>query len=128
MQREKKRILLVEDDESFRDSVRKLLEREGFEVREASSGEVGLELLKTERIDLVLLDLYLGGISGLEFLARLGDFRRDNWCPKIVMVSAFGDAGAFAEALAGGAFHCLAKPVKRAELVSVIGRALADMG
>jgi DNA-binding response OmpR family regulator len=111
-----KTVLLVEDDESFRESLRKLLAKEGFEVLEASSGEEGMELLEKHRIDLIVLDLYLGGMTGMEFLEKTLRPGR----PPVVMVTAFGDWNVYSDALALGAVDCLAKPVKRNDLMSVI--------
>ena len=115
----KKTILLVEDDESFRESVRKLLEKESFQVVEASSGEEGIELLRKGPIDLVILDLYLGGMNGLEFLDRTQRPGR----PPVIMLTAFGDWGIYTDAVARGAVDCVAKPVKRNDLMAVIAGA-----
>lgn len=117
----KKTILLVEDDESFRESVRKLLQKEGFLVLDASSGEEGLEALRTHAVDLVLLDLYLGGITGLEFLEKA----RRPCGPPVILLTAFGDWGIYRDAVSRGAVDCIAKPVKRSDLMAVITGTLA---
>ena len=112
-----KTVLLVEDDESFRESVKKLLEKENLRVFEASSGEEAIEILKTDRmIDLVLLDLYLEGMTGMEFLARTQSVDR----PPVIMLTAFGDWGIYTDAVAKGALDCLPKPIKRYDLLTVI--------
>ncbi|MBI4550178.1 MAG: response regulator [Candidatus Omnitrophica bacterium] len=115
-----KSILVIEDDDSFRESLKKLLEKEGYHVLEADSGEAGMEILKRGRPDLILLDLYLGGITGLEFLERTA--RPDR--PPVIMLTAFGDWGIYADAMAKGACDCIAKPVKKSDLMSVIGEAM----
>ena len=117
----KKAILLVEDDHSFRMSLKKLLEREGFQVLEADSGQAGIEILKRESVDLVILDFYLGGMNGLQFLEKTMSPNR----PPVVILTAFGDWGIYTEVVARGAVDCLPKPIKRHELMAVVEGALA---
>jgi len=68
---EKDKILVIEDGEQDRNLVKTLLEREGYEVLEAETGEKGMELLETAQPDLVLLDLILPGVDGLEVCRRI---------------------------------------------------------
>ncbi len=118
-----KTVLLVEDDKSFRESVRKILEKEGLRVLESSSGEEGIEMLKSDRaIDLVLLDLYLGGISGMEFLEKTRELER----PPVIMVTAFGDWGIYVDAVGKGALDCVPKPVKKHDLVGMIQKVFEE--
>ncbi len=65
-----KRILIVEDDKFLRELIVKKLSNEGYEVIEAADGEQGLQKIKEEKPDLVLLDLILPGIDGFEVLAQ----------------------------------------------------------
>lgn len=117
-----KTVLLVEDDKSFRESVKRLLEKEGMRILEAASGEEGIEILKTDRvIDLVLLDLYLGGMNGMEFLDKTRDER-----PPVIMLTAFGDCGIYDDAVGKGAVDCIPKPVKKQDLVEVIHRVFEE--
>lgn len=117
----KKAILLVEDDSSFRMSLKKLLEREGCQVFEADSGQAGIEVLKREPVDLVILDFYLGGMNGLQFLEKTMSPNR----PPVVILTAFGDWGIYTEAVERGAVDCLPKPIKRQELMAVVEGILA---
>lgn len=71
MKRNQKKILLVEDEESLRELYKEILEEGGFLVNEASDGQRALELMKKGGYDLVLLDLVLPKLSGLEVLAQL---------------------------------------------------------
>ena len=111
-----KKVLLVEDDRSFRESLKKLLQKEGFQISEAESGLEGIALLKTEKIDLVILDYYLGGMNGLQFLEKTQHPDR----PPVIILTAFGDWGIYSEVVAKGAKDCLLKPVKRNELMAVV--------
>jgi DNA-binding response OmpR family regulator len=67
----KKKILIIEDEKILRTLLTQTLSREGFEVKEAVDGEEGLEKAKTEKPDLILLDLILPTIDGYEVLERL---------------------------------------------------------
>jgi len=117
----KKTILLVEDDHSFRESLRKLLEKEGLQILEAESGPEGIETLKKEKVDLVILDFYLGGMNGLQFLEKTMNPSR----PPVIVLTAFGDWGIYTEVVAKGAVDCLPKPIKRHELMAVVAGALS---
>lgn len=111
-----KTVLLVEDDKSFRESVRKLLEKEGIRVLETSSGEEGIEILRSDRmIDLVLLDFCLSGITGMEFLEKTGDI-----APPVIMLTAFTELENCIHASNRGAAGFVPKPVKRQELMGLI--------
>jgi DNA-binding NtrC family response regulator len=121
MQEQRKTVLLIEDDASFRESMRKVLEREGFQIMEAESAEAGIEILEHLPVDLILLDLYLGEMSGLEFLEKTKGMGR----PPVIMITAYGDWDIYTAAVARGAVDCLPKPVKRNELLEVISTTLA---
>ena len=65
-------ILIIDDEESIRFSLRGILEDEGHEVVEAESGELGLELLGTDIPDMIFLDIWLPGMDGLAVLDKIG--------------------------------------------------------
>ena len=79
-----KRILLVEDDQALRHLLAKSIEECGVQVLEAGSGERALSILEVERVDCIVLDLSLPGISGIDVLAGLEDRRRDQQLPVVV--------------------------------------------
>ena len=68
---EKDKVLIIDDSEQDRELASGLLQREGYEVREAASGEQGLELIDSEQPDLVLLDLGLPDMDGAQVIAHL---------------------------------------------------------
>ena len=78
------RILLVEDEEKLARMVELELQYEGYEVEKAFDGRTGLELAQSGRFDLVLLDIMLPGLSGMEVLRRL---RRDSQLPVIMLTA-----------------------------------------
>ena len=67
----KKTILIVEDDKFLRELIAQKLLKEGYDISEAIDGEEGIKKIKTEKPDLVLLDLILPGIDGFEVLSRM---------------------------------------------------------
>lgn len=78
-----KRILLVEDEEMIRELYARQLTKAGFMVKTAADGESGLEALKTEKFDLLLLDIMLPGINGLQVLRGL---RVNNPNPNMITI------------------------------------------
>jgi CheY-like chemotaxis protein len=118
------RILVIEDEETVRRSVRKLLEREGHAVLEAGNGSRGLELLQDSDVDLILTDLYMADVDGIEFTIRLRERAPE---VKIIAMSGGGRVGredvlSLAQRL--GATETLAKPFERVDLLAVVDRVL----
>lgn len=116
------RILLVDDADDLRDLYQTALTHEGYDVRAASQAEEALDIVRTWRPDLVITDLFMPGIGGLELITRLrSDFTPP--CPPIVAVSGFTDAKA--EALRRGASRFETKPLSYEELLQVVDDAFA---
>ena len=113
-------VLIVEDDEAFRTSLKTLFEREGFTTLEAGSGHEAVTLLGKEAVNLVILDYYLGDMTGLEFLGVTEGLSR----VPVIVLTAFGDWGIYGDVIARGAVDCIAKPVKREALMRVVKTAL----
>src|SRR5579864_3006312 len=110
------RILLVEDDERIRASMRLALEDEGYDVDEAGSGEIGLEHFADQPADVVLIDLMLPGIDGFECCRRL---RRLSAVP-VIMVTARNDTHDVVAGLEAGADDYVTKPFVAKELAARI--------
>jgi DNA-binding response OmpR family regulator len=108
------RILLVEDDERIRSSMRLSFEAEGYEVVEAGSGEEALDLFAASPADLVLVDLMLPGMDGFECCRAL---RRDSAVP-IIMVTARTDTHDIVAGLEAGADDYVTKPFVPKELAA----------
>lgn len=109
------RVLLVEDDQLIGTMVRLNLEQEGFEVDWLQSAEPALPLVGERRFDVLLLDINLPGMSGID-LAR--ELRRTGVGTPIVMLTARDDTASKVEALDGGADDYVPKPFDIAELVA----------
>ena len=111
-----KRILIVEDEDTIREVVRRYLEREGFQVREAADGYAALDILAQEEPDLIVMDLMLPGIDGLTLTRQL---RQRSRVP-VIMLTARGETSDRIRGLDSGADDYLPKPFSPRELVSRI--------
>ncbi|MER7792227.1 two-component system response regulator CseB [Streptomyces sp. NPDC097640] len=109
-------LLLVEDDEVIRNTVRMLLERYGFTVSTAGDGLTGLELFRERQPDLLLLDVMLPELDGIGLCRRI----RELSLAPILMMSARGDALDVVSGLEAGADDYVVKPVESAVLVARI--------
>ena len=108
------RVLVVDDDPTVSDVVRRYLERAEYEVVLAADGQSALDAVHTQRPDLVVLDLMLPGIDGLEVCRRL---RRDDPDLPVVMLTALGDEADRVVGLSLGADDYVTKPFSPRELV-----------
>ncbi len=111
----KQRILVVEDDAAIRVALVDTLEREGYETIWADDGSAGLEAALAEELDLVLLDLMLPGVSGLEILARLRETRP---VLPVIILTAMGAENDRVEGLDLGADDYVVKPFSLRELLA----------
>src|SRR5258705_712983 len=118
---EKAAILVVEDEAKMRRLPELQLGKEGFVVHSGSDAEAGLQLLVREKPDLVVTDLRLPGMSGLEFLQAV---KRVNAALPVVVMTAYGTVESAVEAMKIGASDFVTKPFSLAELVLVIRKEL----
>ncbi len=107
------KILIVDDELIMRESLAGWLERDGHQVEKASSGEEALELIENTRYDILLLDIKMDGMSGLEVLKRVHENDPD---VAVVMITAYGSVSTAIEAMKSGAFDYLMKPFDPNEL------------
>ncbi|MDP6529718.1 MAG: sigma-54 dependent transcriptional regulator [Gemmatimonadota bacterium] len=117
------RILIVDDDESIRSSMERVLSYEGYDVRCAASGPEALDALADRRMDLALFDIKMPGMDGLELLERVGKAHPDLVC---IMVSGHGTVQTAVEAAKLGAFDFLEKPPDRDRVLLTIRNGLAQ--
>lgn len=114
-------ILVVDDQESMRDSCQQSLSRKGYEVDTANNGEEGLDLLKKKSYDLVILDLKMPGLNGIDVLKKI----KEN-DPEIVVIVITGHATieSAVDAMKYGAFDFIPKPFTPESLRIIVKRAL----
>jgi len=101
-------ILIVDDEPSIRRSLTEVLEDEGYSTSQAESGEACLDLLGTQPADVVLLDIWLPGIDGLETLSKIHEMED---APEVIMISGHGTIETAVRATKLGAYDFLEKPL-----------------
>ncbi|HLY99301.1 MAG TPA: sigma-54 dependent transcriptional regulator [Candidatus Angelobacter sp.] len=114
-------IVVVDDERDIRESLRGILEEEGYHVLLAESGEECLEQLRKKNCELVLLDIWLKGIDGLETLERI---RQMENAPEVIMISGHGTIETAVRATKLGAFDFLEKPLSLDKTLILIKNAL----
>src|ERR687891_283113 len=117
----KARILVVDDEADIRRSVRMILEYDGYDVMEASSGPEGVALVENEAPDLVFLDVKMPGMDGLEALQRI---KAVNDSLPVVIISGHGTVSTAVEATKAGAFDFIEKPLASERVLLTIRNAL----
>ena len=117
------KILVVEDDEVLRQLLIDVLSDLGHEIESAETGEDGLRAMEQDVFDVILLDINLPGMDGMDVL-RLAPARQPD--TQVVMMTAFGTVDTAVEAMKQGAFDYINKPFSTDELVLTIQRALEE--
>jgi two-component system response regulator HydG len=114
-------ILLIEDEERMRNVLDFVLRPEGYRLVMADSGEAGIRLVEEGGIDLILTDLQMGPVGGLEVLEQA-----TKKCPDVpvVIITGYGTVKSAVEAIKKGAFDYISKPIDNDELKIVVKRAL----
>lgn len=121
MTNEKSHILVVDDELSMRELLEIMLKKEGYRVSCTESGTKAIAFLKKEKVDLLLCDIRLGDISGIDVLKTA---KEENPHAVVIMISAFSSAENAVEAMNAGAFDYVPKPFDNAELILTIQNAL----
>jgi DNA-binding response OmpR family regulator len=116
-------LLVVDDDDATREGLSDLLSLAGFTVDVARTGAEALDKITQHDFGVVLLDVLLPEIGGLEILARCGTKR---CAPKVVVMTGLGSTEIVLDALRGQAYDFLPKPIEPARLVAVVRRALSS--
>jgi CheY-like chemotaxis protein len=114
-------LLITDDDAGFRETLRGALEPKGFRTVLAGDGEEALTIVRREEIHLVLLDVHMPRLSGLETLKRLHEFRAFLPC---ILLSAQLDEGILEQARLAQAFSVLSKTVTLPQIMSTVLQAL----
>lgn len=115
------RILIVDDDQGQRSLLETVLQAHGYHTRAAASGEAALQLLSEERFAMMISDVRMPGMSGLETLRRV---RQRNFALPVLLVTAFADIRSAVAAMRDGAVNYLAKPIDLEELMASVQLAL----
>jgi len=114
-------ILVIDDEESMRDSCRQVLIKAGYEARTAENGHVGLQKIREAKPDLVLVDLKMPGMSGMELLEEIAQIDRDIIS---VVITGYATIESAVEAMKRSAYDFLSKPFTPDQLRIVVKRGL----
>ena len=115
------KILVVDDEENLLRLFQRVLGKEGYEVRTAGSGTEALRLLQQEDFDLIISDLVMPILGGLELMQAV---KEDHPDLPFVLITAFGSIGSAVEAIKAGAFDYLTKPFHKEEILTIVRKAL----
>ncbi|MBD3349431.1 MAG: response regulator [Candidatus Eisenbacteria bacterium] len=115
------RILVVDDEDSIREYLSMMLEREGYDVESTADGKKAAKLCQKSEFDVIVTDIQLPGMSGIEFLSAL---RESDPNVPVIIVTGHASQESAIEALNLGAFYYLLKPVSNEELKHVVRNAL----
>src|SRR5882724_9017026 len=115
-----RRVLVVDDEENLRLVLRTLLKRQGYEVETAGSGEEALALVDTFGPDVILTDVRMPKMGGLDLLATLKAKGIDS---TVIVMSAYGNVDLALEAIKDGAYDYIQKPFKAEEVLLTLKKA-----
>lgn len=115
-------ILITDDDRGFRETLRGVFEPEGFETLMAEDGAEALDIVRSNEIHLLLLDMHMPRLTGLETLRIVKQMKSRLPC---ILLSAHPDEGLVRQAMQADAFSFLTKPVSRQTITSTVHLALA---
>ena len=119
------KILAIDDEKNIRHLIRNELTLEGFGVTTAKSGEEGLKLIDERNFDVVLLDIRLPKMNGIEVLRNL---RQKSPQTQVIMITGYGDIQTAVESMKLGARDYITKPFKLSELLAIVNEVTADNG
>jgi len=114
-------ILIVDDEENQRNILKTILDDEGYETYVAASGEDGLKIVREMKPDVVLTDLKMEGMDGIEFIESLPE---EPFKPLAIVMTAFGTISSAVDAIRKGAFDYLTKPLDQDVLLITVRRAV----
>jgi Response regulator containing CheY-like receiver, AAA-type ATPase, and DNA-binding domains len=120
----KQKILIIDDDELVTTSLKRALTQSGYEIDIASSGKAGIEKVEKVNPDMVLLDIFLGDINGMEVLKKILLINPDL---PVVMITGFADVQTAINAIKMGAIDFILKPINIDQLELIINKTLKQV-
>lgn len=115
------RLLIVEDEDTLCESLQRVFLKEGYEVDRADSAESAFTLLEGKSYDLIITDIILPGISGIELLTK---YRKKNPSQKVIIITAYASLTTAVEAIKAGASDFIIKPLMHDEMKRAVRKAL----
>src|SRR4030066_2391374 len=114
-------ILIVDDDDVMQETLSEVLKKRGYEVFSVGSGNGALSVIKKNIIDLILLDMRLPDVNGLEILKKIKEFDTEIL---VIIMTAYSDVQTAVSAMKSGAYHYINKPFELEELKLLIEKGL----
>ncbi len=114
----RRKILVIDDERDLREATTEVLETAGYQALSASNGADGVRLNELEKPDIIVLDLKMPGMDGIETLRRIREHDRE---VSVVILTANGSSGTVREAVGLSASEYLSKPFENQELIALIG-------
>ncbi len=118
-------ILIVDDEPNYQIVLAELLKDEGYEVFTADSGKAGLPIVYSTDLDMVISDMKMPGMDGIEFLSKIKEFNREL---PVILITAYAEVEKAVEAMRLGAFTYLAKPFSNQQLLASVTKAVEHYG
>lgn len=115
------RILVIDDEERIRDACTMVLEEEGYELATADNGELGLKMIQEQHFDVILLDLMMPNLSGLEVLPQLKEQHPDT---AVIVITGYATVEHSIEAMKKGAFDFIPKPFTPDQLRTIVAKSI----
>lgn len=115
------RLLIVEDEDTLCESLQRVFRHAGYDVDRANTAEAAFNLLETVSYDLIITDIILPGISGIELMTR---YRKSNPGQKIMVMTAYASLSTAVEAIKAGACDFIIKPIMHDEMKRAVRRAI----
>jgi DNA-binding NtrC family response regulator len=119
---EKRKVLIVDDDRDIVSIVSTILRGKGWDITAAYSGQEALEAVTSSKPDIILLDIMMPEMNGIEVLKRIKKIDAD---ARIIMITAFGDVESYLDSMELGAYEYINKPFETDELLEMIDRVAA---
>ncbi|MFW5736714.1 MAG: sigma-54-dependent transcriptional regulator, partial [Halanaerobium sp.] len=113
----KNKVLIVDDEKNIRLTLKTALSKAGYEVETAVNGEDGLSKLEEEGFPVILLDMKMPGMDGIQFLKEITN---EDLETKVIMITGYGSVETAVETLKLGAVDYLRKPFKPEEIISIV--------
>ncbi len=114
-------ILVVDDEEINRDNIAHVLRKEGYTVETAADGEQALDKIRANRFDLIITDLKMGNLDGVQVMETAKELLPD---AEVIIITGYATVNSAVDAMAKGAFYYLPKPIKLNELKALVKKAL----
>ncbi len=120
-----KSILIVEDEETLRESIKRIFTKEGYTVDAADSAEKGLALCEANSYDVIISDIILPGMDGIEMLTKVREQSPDQI---VIIITAYASLDTSVKALRAGAYDYIMKPIIHDEIKQIVRNALRQKG